>query len=135
MSATTPTPGKRAGRTGGRAARVAARTAGLSDDEKAVHPGQSGGAFKPLTDSECRTVYETALTMLEEFGMGTPIPEFIEVVVPYRDGGASGAEVDAVAADHDGAVVVKTVPGELLGCYVHGVLDEGPGEVEALVGV
>jgi len=82
MSATTPTPGKRAGRSGGRAARVAARAAGLPDDEKAVHPGQSGGAFKPLTDSECRTVYETALTMLEEFGMGTPIPEFIEVVVP-----------------------------------------------------
>ena len=38
MSATTPTPGKRAGRSGGRAARVAARAAGLPDDEKAGAP-------------------------------------------------------------------------------------------------
>jgi trimethylamine--corrinoid protein Co-methyltransferase len=74
--------GKRTGRAGGRAARVAARAAGLADDEKAVRPGLSGGAYKPLTDSECRTVYDTALTLLDEFGMGTPIPEFIEVVVP-----------------------------------------------------
>ena len=73
---------KRTGRAGGRAARVAARAAGLADDEKAVRPGLSGGAYKPLTDSECRTVYDTALTLLDEFGMGTPIPEFIEVVVP-----------------------------------------------------
>ena len=74
--------GKRTGRAGGRAARVAARAAGLADDEKAVRPGLSGGAYKPLTDSECRTVYDTALTLLDEFGMGSPIPEFIEVVVP-----------------------------------------------------
>ena len=73
---------KRTGRAGGRAARVAARAAGLADDEKAVRPGLSGGAYKPLTDSECRTVYDTALTLLDEFGMGSPIPEFIEVVVP-----------------------------------------------------
>ena len=80
MSGTT-TP-KRSGRAGGRAARVAARAAGPTEDEKAVHPGQAGGAYKPLTDAECRAVYDTALTLLEEFGMGTPIPEFIEVVVP-----------------------------------------------------
>ena len=80
MSGTT-TP-KRGGRAGGRAARVAARAAGPTEDEKAVHPGQAGGAYKPLTDAECRAVYDTALTLLEEFGMGTPIPEFIEVVVP-----------------------------------------------------
>ena len=73
---------KRGVRAGGRAARVAARAAGLPEDERAVRPGQSGGAYKPLTESECRSVYDTALTLLSEFGMGTPIPEFIEVVVP-----------------------------------------------------
>ena len=73
---------KRGVRAGGRAARVAARAAGLPEDERAVRPGQSGGAYKPLTESECRSIYDTALTLLSEFGMGTPIPEFIEVVVP-----------------------------------------------------
>ena len=73
---------KRGVRAGGRAARVAARAAGLPENERAVRPGQSGGAYKPLTESECRSVYDTALTLLSEFGMGTPIPEFIEVVVP-----------------------------------------------------
>jgi len=75
-------PGKRTGRAGGRAARVAARAAGPTEDEKAVRPGLAGGRYQPLTDSECRTVYDTALTLLEEFGMGQPIEEFIEVVVP-----------------------------------------------------
>ena len=76
-----PTP-KRSGRAGGRAARVAARAAGPTEEEKAVHPGQAGGRYQPLTDSECRSVYETALTLLEEYGIGGPIPEFTEVVVP-----------------------------------------------------
>ena len=75
-------PGRRTGRAGGRAARVAARAAGPADHEKAVRPGLAGGRYQPLTDSECRTVYDTALTLLEEFGMGQPIEEFIEVVVP-----------------------------------------------------
>ena len=76
-----PTP-KRSGRAGGRAARVAARAAGPTEEEKAVRPGQSSGRYKPLTDSECRSVYDTALTLLEEYGIGGPIPEFIDVVVP-----------------------------------------------------
>ena len=69
-------------RAGGRAARVAARAAAPGEDDRAVHPGQSGGRYQPLTDSECRTVYDTALTLLEEYGIGGPIPEFIDVVVP-----------------------------------------------------
>ena len=56
-------PGKRTGRAGGRAARVAARAAGPTEDEKAVRPGLAGGRYQPLTDSECRTVYDTALTL------------------------------------------------------------------------
>ncbi|HJO21015.1 MAG TPA: hypothetical protein QF865_11770, partial [Acidimicrobiales bacterium] len=68
-------------RAGGRAARVAARAAGPGEDDRAVRPGQSGGRYQPLTDSECRTVYDTALTLLEEYGIGGPIPEFIDVVV------------------------------------------------------
>ena len=70
----------KAGRAGGRAARVAARAAGPPVEERAVRPGFSGGAYKPLSDDECKQVYEAALCLLEEVGMGSPIPEFIEVV-------------------------------------------------------
>ena len=75
-------------RAGGRAARVAAREAGLAEDEKAVHAGQSGGAYKPLSESDCQTVFDTAIDLLVEIGIGGPIPEFIEVVE------AAGGHVD-----------------------------------------
>jgi trimethylamine--corrinoid protein Co-methyltransferase len=52
----------------------------VPDEERAVRPGQLGGAYQPLTDADCVRVYETALTLLEELGMGDPIPEFIEAV-------------------------------------------------------
>lgn len=75
----------------GRAARVAARAAGPTEDQKAVHPGQSGGNYKPLTESEMQSIYETALDLLETVGMGTPVPEFIDVVTEaggtFTDGG------------------------------------------------
>ena len=78
----TPATTRRSGRAGGRAARVAARAAGVPEDEKAVRPGLAGGRYRPLDDDQCRTVYETALTLLEEYGIGGPIPEFVDAVVP-----------------------------------------------------
>ncbi len=75
-------------RSGGRSARIAARNAGLPENERAVRPGQPGGAFRPLTDADCGRVYETALTLLDELGMGDPIPEFIEAVT------AAGGRLD-----------------------------------------
>ena len=67
-------------RSGGRAARVAARAAGPSQEERAVRPGLTGGAFTPLTESDCQRVYDTALELIEEVGMGDPIPEFVKAV-------------------------------------------------------
>ncbi len=75
-------------RSGGRSARIAARASGLPPDERAVRPGQPGGAYRPLTDADCERVYSTALDLLEEIGMGDPIPEFIDVVT------AAGGSVD-----------------------------------------
>ncbi len=75
-------------RAGGRAARVAMRQAKPGDDKRAVFPGTSGGRFRPLTEGECQTVYDTALGLLEELGMGSPIPEFVDVVT------AAGGWVD-----------------------------------------
>lgn len=78
-------------RSGGRAARVALRKAPLEKDARAVWPGIEGGKFKPLSDNECAEVFEAALTMLEELGMGQATPEFIKIVT------AAGGRMD----EHD----------------------------------
>lgn len=40
----------------------------------------TGGAYRPLTDSQMQDIFDAALELLEEVGMGDPIPEFIEAV-------------------------------------------------------
>ncbi|MBT8239856.1 MAG: trimethylamine methyltransferase family protein [Acidimicrobiia bacterium] len=75
-------------RSGGRAARVALREAPLAKDARAIWPGIEGGKFRPLTEKECSEVFEAALTMLEDIGMGQATPEFIEVVT------AAGGRMD-----------------------------------------
>ena len=75
-------------RSGGRAARVALRTNPLPADARAVRPGTSGGAFKPLSETEVVAVYESALGLLEDLGMGQATPEFIKLVT------AAGGRVD-----------------------------------------
>ena len=75
-------------RSGGRAARVAARAAGLNPEDRPVQPGQTGGAYNPLTESDMQRVYHAAVGLLENLGMADPIPEFIEVVL------AAGGRVD-----------------------------------------
>jgi len=67
-------------RSGGRAGRIALRQAPQPEDERPIRPGQPGGAFRPLSDSDLAAVYETALDLLERVGMGSPIPEFVDVV-------------------------------------------------------
>ena len=79
---------RRSRRAGGRAARVAARAAGLKESERPVRPGLVGGSFRPLSESQMQDVFKTALELLEEVGMGDPIPEFIEAVT------AAGGWVD-----------------------------------------
>lgn len=69
-----------AGRRGGREARKAARAAGPAIADRPVWPGIPGGAYKPLTESGMTDIYETALDLLENIGMGSPIPKFCEVV-------------------------------------------------------
>lgn len=77
------------GRRGGRAARVAARAAEPAEEDRAVRPGTPGGSYRPLTAAGLTDVFETALHLLEYTGMGTPIDEFIQVVV---DAGGSLGE-------------------------------------------
>ncbi len=75
-------------RSGGRAGRIAARQAPLEADVRPVRPGMPGGRFAPLTESDLQQVYDTALTLLEDVGMGSPIEEFVDVVT------AAGGHVD-----------------------------------------
>ena len=75
-------------RSGGRAGRIAARKAPLADDVRPVRPGLPSRRYKPLRESEMQQVYDTALTLLADVGMGSPIPEFVEAVT------AAGGRVD-----------------------------------------
>ncbi|MDE0655702.1 MAG: trimethylamine methyltransferase family protein, partial [Acidimicrobiaceae bacterium] len=78
--------GRRRG--GGRAGRIAARQAPLEADVRPLRPGLPGGKFAPLRESDMQQVYDTALSLLEDVGMGSPIEEFVDVVT------AAGGHVD-----------------------------------------
>ena len=55
-------------RVGGRAARVAKRAVPVAVNP--AEPGQTGGQYRPLSDADCRAIYDTALRLLSNLGMG-----------------------------------------------------------------
>lgn len=69
-------------RSGGRRDRLAARARG---PENPCPPGQRGGQYAPLTEPEIRAIYDTALRLLAELGMGE-VPDRLR-----RDLHAAGA--------------------------------------------
>jgi len=70
----------RARHSGSREMRRAARLAHGSHG--VVHPGQPGGTYKPLSDAAINRIYTTALDVLENIGMGTPIPAILRYTLP-----------------------------------------------------
>ncbi|WP_323775769.1 trimethylamine methyltransferase family protein [Leisingera sp.] len=56
------------GKRGGRRERLAQRAAKPAVDP--CPPGQAGGTYKPLSDSDLRRIYDTALDLLEKLGIG-----------------------------------------------------------------
>lgn len=42
---------------------------------RAVRPGMTGGRYRPLSEHEIDRVHQTVLDVLENIGMGTPIPQ------------------------------------------------------------
>lgn len=62
-------------RSGGRADRVAKRAA--PPELNPCPPGQRGGQYRPLADSKVVAIYETALRLLGELGIGE-VPELLE---------------------------------------------------------
>lgn len=64
----------------GRAARLAARAAPLSQDMKPVLPGLRGGKYKPLSDGEVDQIWDAAFELLQTVGMAEAIPHCIDLV-------------------------------------------------------
>ena len=67
-------------RAGGRAARVALRSAPLSEDIRPVRAGLEGGQYKPLTDAQVMRIHEAALQALEEIGLSQAPASGIEAM-------------------------------------------------------
>lgn len=67
-------------RGGGREARAAVRNSNASS--QAIWPGLSGGRYRPLSDADMARIHEAALTILERTGVGDPIPEVLDLVLP-----------------------------------------------------
>lgn len=62
-------------RSGARADRIARRR--LPPEFDPCPPGQLGGAYRPLGESDLHAIYDTALRLLAELGMGE-VPEILE---------------------------------------------------------
>ena len=65
-------------RSGGRRARQALRSAPLADEVKPVHPGEVGGRYKPLSDSDVAEIDANVFRILEEVGFNDATPHCIE---------------------------------------------------------
>ena len=70
-------------RTGGRAARVAARTTPGAESHNPAPSGLPGGQYKPLTEKQCATIHSAALTLLETVGMGE-VPQIVQELARKR---------------------------------------------------
>jgi trimethylamine--corrinoid protein Co-methyltransferase len=61
-------------RSGGRAARRAARATALPDHLRPIRSGMEGGTYKPLTNIQMDAIHEAALTALETIGLADAPP-------------------------------------------------------------
>ncbi len=79
-TATQPRPARRSARSGGRAARHAARSAPLTSDMRPIRPGLSGGFYKPMSDADVLKIHEAALTALETIGLADAPQSGIDIL-------------------------------------------------------
>lgn len=77
-------------RAGGRAARKALRAAPLAEENKPVHPGESGGRYLPLTEEDIRRINDAVYDLLENVGFSRAIPSCIELIT--KGGGKHTAD-------------------------------------------
>ncbi len=67
-------------RGGGRAARVAARAAPLTEGMRPVRAGMEGGQYRPLSDTDIARIHESALQALEEIGLAKAPQSGIDIL-------------------------------------------------------
>jgi trimethylamine--corrinoid protein Co-methyltransferase len=80
----------RAARPGGRAARVATRSAPLAEALRPVRPGLPGGQYSPLTEAGVARIHAAALEALETIGLANAPRSGIEILT--RAGATLGAD-------------------------------------------
>ena len=80
MNDETPNRIARTNRSGGRAARHAARSSKLSDSMRPVRAGMTGGKYKPLSDADVLKIHEAALTALETIGLADAPPSGVAIL-------------------------------------------------------
>lgn len=67
-------------RTGGRAGRIAVRSAPLSADRRPVRAGLPGGQYRPLDSAAVQRIHEAALDALEQIGLANAPASGIEIL-------------------------------------------------------
>jgi trimethylamine--corrinoid protein Co-methyltransferase len=67
-------------RSGGRANRVAVRSAPLAESLRPVRGGMPGGQYRPLTDAGMAKIHESALQALEQIGLSQAPPSGVELL-------------------------------------------------------
>lgn len=78
MIAKASEPGGR--RSGGRAARIAVRTAPLAENLRPVRAGLSGGQYKPLSNADVQRIHQAAMHALETIGLADAPPSGVKVM-------------------------------------------------------
>ena len=76
-------------RSGGRAARRAARAAPLADHLRPIRPGLEGGTYNPLTPEQVERIHQGALDALEQIGLADAPPSGVKYLT---DAGAIQGE-------------------------------------------
>ena len=71
---------KQSRRSGGRASRVAARSAPLAVNLRPIRAGMSGGQYSPLSHANVLRIHEAALDALETIGLSQAPPSGVEIL-------------------------------------------------------
>ena len=74
------TPQTKRSRSGGRAARVALRSAPLDADVRPLRAGLPGGRYEPLDPPDIHRIHGAALQVLEEIGLADAPPSGVEIM-------------------------------------------------------
>jgi len=68
-------------RAGGRQAKMATRSAPLSENIRPIKAGMDGGTYKPLNDGDIARIHDSALRALEEIGLSEAPPTGIAAMI------------------------------------------------------